>query len=294
MARMKNGKLSLNLLNPAELKEGIKGGHGVKHFCEKYSCTEDALRQRVSAVFRNSPKIVRSIMADLRANDKKLDKKAAIQSARGAEVDDETEATNITTDTDKVDDMPPRPMTRSEQLEALRLIEKERSDKVIELETSHKKLVQEHRERIKKLRSLKKDIDEIEITLKAKCREYEDIVLENNTLVMQMNVISRERYAEAAELDKTRLQIEDLEKIEICVYLDGTIAPIEDQPLRLDDTGSDELYATLIEDERCQNLRLKSIRTLARLIKIVEHSSRKIEILFDYVELESAFYIFCS
>ena len=59
-----------------------------------------------------------------------------------------------------------------------------------------KKLAQEHRERIKKLRSLKKDIDEIEITLKAKCREYEDIVLENNTLVMQMNVISRERYAE--------------------------------------------------------------------------------------------------
>ena len=294
MAKMKSGKLSLNLLTPAELKEGIKGGRGVKYFCERYGCTEDALKQRVGAIFRNNSKIVRSIMADLKANDKKLDKKAVIQSVKVTEVDGETKAENTTTDTDRTDDIPPRPMTRSEQLEALRLTEKEQSDKVIELETSHKKLAQEHRERIKKLRLLKKDIDEIEMTLKVKCREYEDIVLENNTLVSQMNTISQERHTKAAELDKTRLQIEDLEKIEICVYLDGTIAPIEDQPLHLDDTGSDELYATLIEDERCQNLRLKSIRTLARLIRIVGHSSRKIEILFDDAELESAFYNFCS
>ena len=288
---MKDEKVSLNLLRPAELKEGIKSGLGTKHFCGKYECTEEALKQRVGAIFRKSPKIVRSIMADLKANDKKLEKKAAAQSIK-VEARDEKKKAEIITDKNEEATVPPRTMTRAEQLEALRAAEIKKSDQVIELETSHKKLAGEHKKRIKRLRELKKDIDEIELTLKGKCREYEDIVLENNNLVQKMNAISQERRGKVMQLDEIRQQIEDLDRIEICVYSDGTIAPIEEQPLSLDESGSDELYATLIEDERCQNLRLNSIRALAKILKIVENSIRKIDILFEDADLESVFYDF--
>lgn len=297
MGKIKNGRANLNLINPAEIKEGIKAGLGVKYFCDKYDCTEKQLSQRISAVFGKSPRITRQIVADLRSNDKKLAKKTTRASKAESAVGDEEEAKKITEEVaeeviEAVNLTPPHSLTTAEQIAELQTSEKLLSDEVMDLESRHKNLAQEHRDCIKKLRTLKGDIEEIKATFRAKCREYEDIVLKNNTLVSQMNAISRDRYGKVTELSGVRQMIEELSKISICVYADGTIASIDDQPSELDETGSDELYTVLIEDDRCQNLRLKSIKILARLIRIVKNSSHQVELLFDDAELESVFYAF--
>ena len=60
--------------------------------------------------------------------------------------------------------------------------------------------------------------------------------------------------------------------------------------VELDDSGNDEVYRQLLEDERAQNLRLNAIRTLAKVIKIVEHLSADTVVVFEDGEVDEVYY----
>lgn len=273
----------INLLGPREIKEGIKKGLGIKFFCIKYDCTQEQLEGQISILFSRNPRMTQKMMSDLKSNDKKKSKKSASQQPSGTMVDVEEQET---TDEAEEDDQDLNTMSDEE----LYSLEKLLSDEIIRLESDHKALAQRHLEGIKNLKKLKKEIEETRKKLDKFHQNYESSASECNVIAAQMNQISAHRRVKVSEIEEVRETIAEREKIVICVYLDGSIKLFDDDTSDgLDETGNEELCNSLIEKETCQDLRLKDIKILARVISIVKNSSKKIEILFENDEIERCF-----
>ena len=97
------------------------------------------------------------------------------------------------------------------------------------------------------------------------------------------------RRQEKAKLDEIREEIRKLETVGIVVYNDGTIAPMDETlDVGLDDTGFEAVLSTLMAEECCQELRVKDIQTVARLMCIIRNSQVELEVIFENDDVELA------
>lgn len=276
---------AINALGAREIKDGVKKGLGIEFFCAKYNCTKEQLERQISILFSRNQRITQKVMSDLKTNDKKKSsKKRTRQPSENMEDAKEQETTEEIEEIDQDRDLD---VMANEELYSLERI---LSDEIIGLESDHKALFQKHMEGLKKLRQLRKDLEEIRRKLNKFHQDYEDLASECNNLAAQMNQISAHRRVKVSEIEEVRAKIAEREKIVICVYLDGSIKLFDDDTMDgLDESGNEELCNSLIEKEACQDLRLKDIKILARVISIVKNSSRKIEMLFENDEIERCF-----
>ena len=273
----------VNLLKAREVREAVKNGLGLEHLCQKYGCDQAELSKRVNLLFSKNKKATEKIISDLKANDKKSKNQKSAPT------------TEAVTDSKPIDDSPTTPEEEHEEslnsktLSDLQIIEEEESQKAIELENQHKKLAQEHKNKIRRLRDLKDCISEIKASFKAMCSEYEKIVLENNAIVSEMNEISDKHYHVMLKLEEIRERIGDMEKIVLFVYADGGIETDDD--INLDDTNFEDILSVLLDKKECENLKLKDIKTLARTIAIVNNmdSTKRIEVMFDDAGIEEVY-----
>lgn len=84
-------------------------------------------------------------------------------------------------------------------------------------------------------------------------------------------------------------EIANRNTVVFCIGSDGTIEAPDKPEFPIDDSGYLELKNTLIERDECQDLRIRDITTLARLIKIVAKAER-FTLICDSAELEAAFW----
>lgn len=187
------------------------------------------------------------------------------------------------------------PEARLAQLRATELVQ---SDAVMQLESQHKSIARKHRACIADLRQLKTDMESLRDQFNAKAAEYESIVSQNNGFVTQMNQISSERAEKVTLLAATRREIESLSVITLCAYENGTIEPL-DQPstspsTSLDESGSDQLFTEFRDRADLEELRIKDIRILARMVSIVRNSTHRIEPVFENETLEPYFQALCT
>lgn len=105
----------------------------------------------------------------------------------------------------------------------------------------------------------------------------------------RINVVAEQQARQSETLQNLRQQIQSLETITICIYTDGRIELLDDDETQLDDSGNEKFYHELISEEsnQCQDLRLRDIKTIARLKAIIANSARQVEVLFDDNALES-------
>ena len=73
------------------------------------------------------------------------------------------------------------------------------------------------------------------------------------------------------------------------VYADGTIAPLDGHSIILDDTGHESVFDEILKHPACADLRVREIRTLARMLQITMNSTVEVEMICDVPELETAF-----
>lgn len=180
-------------------------------------------------------------------------------------------------------------MTLEEKLAEMKAEEEERSAEVMGIESQHKRLAEAHRDGIIRLRGINDELKQIEADFKAKCDEYRQVVKTCNELGDEMNRVSEERRARVAELEALRARIEKLQIIEVGVYFDGKIECFDHPELEFDDTGYEEVYDRLLKKPECQELKLKDVQILARLLRIMETSPAKINVAFDNEDLELVF-----
>lgn len=272
----------------------VSQGWDWEDFEAKYGLTKDQLKEHIARICRTkswAKSIIRSIERNAKkkakmvkdaenAGDKNLDAKSTADTADAADTvaNLDVEGSNSTNIGDVLAD--------------LRKHEGVEHEIVINLEMTHKGLIRQHRESLDHLRSIEREVKDIQKMLLAKGEEYDRVVSDIDGIIEQMRATSSERREHVTRLDGIRQRIARLEKVTVCVYTDGTIAPYyEDCEVALDDTGYEALLPELIVAEACQDLRAKDLRVLARLI-LIERNAKKsgitIEVISDVEGLEKA------
>lgn len=275
-------------LTGKKVKIGIKNGLTVKDFCAKYECTQDELMARIERLFTVSG-VARQIWNEIVANEKKATKAKTI--AEKEDISDTTKVADKVTEEEIAESTPPHVPT----LDELRVSESEYSDTMIEMEKAYKACYQERDNGRKKYQAIRDDIQQLKTALEARRHEAQMIIQKDKELVERMNGIYAEYRIEREALEAIRSQIEELSKIVLCVYSSREIAPFDEAvEIELDDSGYDELFNLLREQEEAEDFRPKDVRVVARLIRIVANLGTPVEIIFEDEEVKMAYEVFTT
>lgn len=280
-----DGKMKLSQLKPREIRVKCKAGYGILYFCEKYDCTEQEFEAKIKQFYSKAEVDGRKILSSLRENDANNAKKSAKEgvAATGTSAKD-------TSENSPANDEPPEETTTVETatLEQLKEMEAMLSNVLMSLESTHKKLAEKHLNCTAKTREQKKKVEEIEVMLQSLKKDYLETTAQDNALIKEMNGISAAHYDKTTKIQRVRDRIKELSRILLFVYADGTIA-IENSDMILDESGSDKLYLELAEKDECEELRVKDIRILARVMIVCSHLPENTELVFDNAEIEGVF-----
>jgi predicted RNase H-like nuclease (RuvC/YqgF family) len=267
--------MEITMLKAKGVMVGIKNGMTLDDFCTKYQCSSDEFGERLRQIYGHNKRQIKNCFSQIEANQKKPRK--------------ETEPRDATDVVQTVDDAPVA-LPRSVELEELTRLEEEQSQRVMTLESEHKELAARHRELKNSLRGLSESIDKLMAEFQRHHQEFEKILSQNTTVEARMNEITAEWSIEKATLSDTRSRIEELSVVTLCVYDSGEISLMDNSVVELDDSGWKTRRDALLTMEECQELRLRDIDTLAKLLKIAEHLDYKVEVACDRSELENAFH----
>lgn len=274
--------MDITMMKTKTVMVGIKNGMTLDDFCQKYQCSSEAFEERMKQIYGHNKKQLKHCFTQIVANEKKARKEAETD-----ETEEVAEVTEVSETTEE--DQVPVSMSRSEELKYLAELEKQQVQSVVAIESEHKELAAEHRLYKTSLRELRDKIDKMMVEFQHYHQEFEEILSKNAVVEARMNEISAEWNTERTALADTRSRIEELSVVTLSVYNSGEISQIDGPEIELDDAGWDSTREVLLTEDECQELRLKDITTLAKLLMIAEHSDRKIEAMCDNAELEIAF-----
>lgn len=257
-----------------QIRTGLKMGLTREGFCSKYGCEPLAFDEHLTRIYGNDQKALKGIFSEIKANEKRAHRNRQRQGHDDVVMPQVEQA--------QAQELP-------SELDALKQREEILSEGIIALEVEHRTFAEKLHDRRKVLREIKAEVKELQRCLTAKCDEFTNVVAEANGLVQEMNRISDERRPKVAELADVRQRIAELSVVTLCVYNNGTIAPIDGGEVMLDTAGSDKLYQTLLDEEFCAELRIKDVRALAEAIMVVQNSECDVDLLFDRPEVEEAY-----
>ena len=122
----------------------------------------------------------------------------------------------------------------------------------------------------------------------------EKVIGKDRKIVEKMNEVSKVYHVKREALDKLRHDIDEVSKIVICVYANRKIALFDEgvSEIVLDDTGYEEVFGRLREQEEADEITPKDLRAVARLIKIVANLKVPVEIIFEDDFLSAAYEVF--
>ena len=281
-----------------QLQLSLKRATPLEELCKKYNCSSEEIKSRIEHLYcQGSGSKAASIFKELENNSKK-----AAQAARKR---DETKVSNASTikpeeispeiqvkDSPVGEPVPANPANPTNpdtsSLEELTAEEGRLSREVMKLEAEHKDLAQQRRPQIATIRELQKELKIIESKLDDCRQKYEDAVGKANLLADEMNEKSRLRQEKLSALEAVREQIRQKKTIPLFVYNDGRIEAPDNPDFEIDESGYEELKEQLIAKEECQDLRVRDIVTLAKLIKVSE-KAETISVVCENPDLEAAF-----
>ena len=183
----------------------------------------------------------------------------------------------------------------SYNLEDLLAQEKKILDEICQKEASHAGIISERKSIRASLRKEKAEILELQKIFKKHEESIKSLIDRLEITSSNLTSINLELSDSNSELEKIRFQIESLKKVSIYVYGDGNIE-VENGKLVVSDTW-EELFKNLTADISVENLTLKQIRQLAKLLVFVDYlrkQNKDFDISFESQNLQDAFSHFCS
>lgn len=275
-------------IDAKKIRLRLKKNKGMSQLCAEMACSEDEMLEAIRSVYKKKKKIAEDIITELKDNDKKNARRHHNEVEAVVEPAEEVATCETIDVTEEATELQVETLPLEEIVDGLKKTEHEQSEKAMGLESQHKKLASERRELFRKMRDIRSENRELWGKIVKNKDLYESIANESNELGNSMNEISKDLRDVREALENTRAEIDALNVVEIFVYTDGRIE--NEVGVELDDSGSDEVYRQLLEDERAQNLRLNAIRTLAKVVKIVEHLSADTVVIFEDDEVDEVYY----
>ena len=170
----------------------------------------------------------------------------------------------------------PKP-SLNELLEA----EKFLSDNCVSLEKEHNALINARREDVKTLAQIKRTLEELKRLLQVNQSKLTTVLENYNSKAEQMLRVSSEISACKEMLADTRAQIEEAQKLKISVFSDGTIECENGELESPCEAEVSQLFSTLILLAAAEELTIKQIKTVAKLVLMVKKIDKKYELEFD-------------
>ena len=170
----------------------------------------------------------------------------------------------------------PKP-SLNELLEA----EKFLSDNCVSLEKEHNALINARREDVKTLALIKRTLEELKRLLQVNQSKLTTVLENYNSKAEQMLRVSSEISACKEMLADTRAQIEEAKKLKISVFSDGTIECENGELESPCEAEVSQLFSTLILLAAAEELTIKQVKTVAKLVSVVKKIDQKYELEFD-------------
>lgn len=278
------------VLDRKGLKIGIKNGFGFTDFKEKYGLGEAELRDAVAILYKNNKKDACNLVKQIEGNEKKRVKPTTkpaeykgvpIEEFVNMPMDEFMKIENDIAVNVKADI--PETVILEDEIHQL-------EDEVIKCESQRKQWLGQYHDSIKQMSKYEEELTTLREKM-VRLKEKYNASLERNTkIVNKANEILEKKTGLEVVLEEKRQKLEKLKRIVLCAYADGTVSTMDTScQVSLDDSGSDALYLELVARDECQDLRAREIKSLAKLLKIIENSELDFEIVYDNAEMEAVF-----
>ena len=271
-------------LKQKALRTGLKYHYGTYYYCEKYSCTIEDVLKRVDQLYYMSPEEAEKIKKELLENDEKF---RAAQIAKMV-AESQTEETSASVPEEVVEEV-------ADTYEAILAQEQRLSTEVMNSEANWQSLRSEHRENINKVRTIKRELKDIEKRILELQKRFKTETEADAEVIEQMNQVFSTLSRQKADLTEARMRREEFEQIMALVDGDGNIefeTKVEFEPCY---DGHAEMFGTLIGDDRCAAFTVIELRTLAKVICAAQNlQPRSLEVMFDNEKLADIFRLYTT
>lgn len=260
----------LATLNARKLQIAKKNGETLEELADKYGCTEEELIARINEIHKKDSKAEETIK-DFSKKSKKKVKKS-----------EET--------TDVVPEDFEEPMNDTEnESRNLEAEEKSLSEELISLETQREELFEKYRAKQRKLAEYDNRFEKLQKDFIACQQGSRDVSTEMDKIAEEISSINSLRREKQATIKEVRRQIEEKNRVTLCVSADGVIEAPDNPDFVLEDTGFQTIKAEIQDLDVCLDLTNRDTITLARLLKMCEQVENLI-LVCDHAELEKAFW----
>ena len=258
-------------LTSKDVKIGVKNGFTVRDFCAKFSLrNEEAFFEQLKEAYPHGG--YDQILREIRNNEKRGKKVSGHPHQKGGI---------------RMGKM---------KLEVLKAQEAGLKSAAAKLDEEYENLENQYQACTDKAYNLQKQVNKLYVELK-NCRSQLNQTRDRfGKIEQQMQVVSADREKNLASLNSIRAEIESLTIVSIGVHGNCELEVMEGN-IVLDLSGKEgELNALthkLADQEICENLTIKQVRTLAKLLIITSADNRKIKFIFDNSDLEAAYLASC-
>lgn len=147
----------------------------------------------------------------------------------------------------------------------------------------------DRRRGLEELQALTKELADLEAAYREKSERCDALIKADKRLAQDVEAATKEVVVRRAALDETRELIAELEVVTICLSSDGSISILDGPTVELSDKGVDELFPLMIMRGECENLTVREVRSLTRMLCIIKNVEHRTEVLFDDDRIGSAY-----
>lgn len=270
----------------------IKQGLTIEELLEKYKCSQEEFTKFLEKNFEN--KSLDSIKRSFERNSKK-----SRNNAVAAVAQEENTKSTLNELRKKGRQMQEKNIIKENKKEAsdemslenLKAREKTLATEICNQEAEHKRTLSIRRTLLEKLVTEKEKILELKKIILQRQKEVDEIFTQIVETEKKIGAESEELSSNKKILDEVREYIKVLEKVTIFVYENGEIkeeeAEVEEELL-----GLDEVFDSLIYNELVENLSVKQIRQLAKLLVLTEqmqNQGKDFELVFESETVQTIF-----
>ncbi|MBE6345528.1 MAG: hypothetical protein E7063_07595 [Spirochaetaceae bacterium] len=173
-------------------------------------------------------------------------------------------------------------------LEQLRQHEESLIKTICEEEASREMLLSHKHTILDTLRSQRTELSKLEVAIRKMSEEVDRSIIQLSHTCNEIEKSNSRLSDLRQQLENTQAEIKSQEKIVIYVLSDGSIMS-DDLTLEVDEDLYLPLFQKLSENTACENLTIKEVRQLARLLAVTSTLDTKFDILFDSTAVEEVY-----
>lgn len=257
--------VKLNRINGKKMEVEIKNGATMEDFLEKYNCSRDEFLEYLKKNFSESA--MNSMLRNITRNSKRTKR----QSKNEQKHMNESQICEETMQIHEHEEVATN--NNDEILQEMKEKEKNVELQIFEKEKEHQKSLSKRKNLFEQLRKQKEKMLDLKKIIEQRQIEVENISKEINEVTNKISAEKEDLSNDKQMLKEVRDYIKNLEKTSIFVYENGEIE-IENSKTQQEITDWQNEFEILITNDLVENLSVKQIRQLAKLI-VLEKQLRK-------------------